>query len=122
MLSSHFSCTSAQGRHCPTLAGMARMETPVSFAHLINILAIFPCFCPYVTGFCPLCPLFLKYLNPRYGNCHTCHTGVAAPDNEKQINIKIMRNNVVILYFSTLVERASKHNLPPHRTNYVIVV
>ena len=81
-----------------------------------------PFFGPYVTGFCPLCPLFLKYLNPRYGNCHTCHTGVAAPDNEKQINIKIMRNNVVILYFSTLVERASKHNLPPHRTNYVIVV
>ena len=26
------------------------------------------------------------------------------------------------LFFSTLVERASKHNLPPHRTNYVIVV
>ena len=49
------------------------------FAHLISFLAIFSGFCPYVTGFLPLCHLCLKYLKPRYGNCNTCHTGVAAP-------------------------------------------
>ena len=57
---------SSQGRHWPTLAGMARVETPVFLAHLISFFGHFPpVFCPYVTGFCPLCHLFLKYLNPQ---------------------------------------------------------
>ena len=45
---------------CPALAWMARMEmeTPVFFA-------IFSGFCPYVTGFLPLCHLCLKYLKPQ---------------------------------------------------------
>ena len=35
------------------------------FAHLISFLAIFSGFCPYVTGFLPLCHLCLKYLKPQ---------------------------------------------------------
>ena len=53
-----------QGRHCPcpTLTGMARVETPVFFCLFKKFLwPFFPVFCPYVTGFWPLCHLFLKY-------------------------------------------------------------
>ena len=61
-----------------------------------------PVFGPYVTGFCPLCPLFLKYLNPRYGNCHTCHTVVAAPAHNVRIYRSASQTNICIYLLSRL--------------------
>ena len=57
-----------EGWHCHTLAGMARVKTPV--------------FCPYVTAFCPLYHLFLNI-----SNHDNCHTGVAAPESDRSFFI-----------------------------------
>ena len=61
-----------QGRHCPTLAGMARVETPVSFAHLISFLAIFSCFLP-------LCHRILPIVSPVFEICKTPGMAIAIP-------------------------------------------
>ena len=63
---------SAQGRHCPTLAGMARVETPVSFAHLISFLAIFSCFLP-------LCHRILPIVSPVFELFKTPGMAIAIP-------------------------------------------
>ena len=61
-----------QGRHCPTLAGMARVETPVSFAHLISFLAIFSCFLP-------LCHRILPIVSPVFEIFKTPGMAIAIP-------------------------------------------
>ena len=47
-----------QGRHCPTLAGMARMETPVFYAQLISVFGNFL--------------LFLAPMSPDFAHCVPC--------------------------------------------------
>ena len=64
--------TDNQGRHCPTLAGMARVETPVSFAHLISFLAIFSCFLP-------LCHRILPIVSPVFEIFKTPGIAIAIP-------------------------------------------
>merc|ERR1711986_1388 len=61
-----------QGRHCPTLAGMARVETPVIFAHLISFLAIFP-------RFLPLCHRILPIVSPVFEIFKTPGMAIAIP-------------------------------------------
>ena len=61
-----------QGRHCPTLAGMARVETPVSFAHLICFLAILSCFLP-------LCHRILPIVSPVFEIFKTPGMAIAIP-------------------------------------------
>ena len=64
--------TGSQGRHCPTLAGMARVETPVIFAHLISFLAIFSCFLP-------LCHRILPIVSPVFEIFKTPGMAIAIP-------------------------------------------
>ena len=66
------SASDAQGRHCPTLAGMARVETPVSFAHLICFLAILSCFLP-------LCHRILPIVSPVFEIFKTPGMAIAIP-------------------------------------------
>ena len=63
---------SEQGRHCPTLAGMARVQTPVSFAHLISFLSIFSCFLP-------LCHRILPIVSPVFELFKTPGMAIAIP-------------------------------------------
>ena len=63
---------SKQGRHYPTLAGMARMETPVIFGHLISFLAIF-------SRFLPLCHRILPIVSPVFEIFETPGMAIAIP-------------------------------------------
>ena len=54
----HFLKPFMQGRHCPTLAGMARIQTPVFFA--------------YLTGFFGHILLFFAPVSPDFAHCVTC--------------------------------------------------
>ena len=61
-----------QGRHCPTLAGMARVETPVFFAHLKGFLPISP-------PFLPLCHRILHIVSPVFEIFKTPGMAIAIP-------------------------------------------
>ena len=63
-----------QGRHCPTLTGMAKVETPV-FCPFVMV------FWPFSTIFCRILPIVspVSEIFKTQGNCHTCHTGVLRP-------------------------------------------
>merc|ERR1711884_486932 len=63
---------SYQGRHCPTLAGMARVETPVLFTHLISFLSIF-------SRFLPLCHRILPIVSPVFEIFETPGMAIAIP-------------------------------------------
>ena len=63
---------SDQGRHCPILAVMARVETPVLFTYLISFLSIFSCFLP-------LCHRILPIVSPVFEIFETPGIAIAIP-------------------------------------------